>query len=222
MANNNNSKRIVANETTSHEDMHGVVTETLPTQLDAELLDAQVLRDEEVKHKNPKPPTTTFDITSPLEDRHDLTSHMRRPREGYHQTTKRDDEIESARRNGYTFIREQELFRVVEDENGKRTKVAVPFQKPGNETGPIMRLAEGRNREGFQSYLYAMEIPQNLVDQHLRAISFRSHGGLKEQKSILKQYVDGANSRIGRREEITVKGDGYEEGLEQHHSGRAG
>jgi len=133
-----------------------------------------------------------------------------RPRAGWHQTIKRDDEWDECRGFGYKFVRHQ----LLKDVNGK----AVKRQAVGQELGEVIKQWDHRDAGGQARYIAWMECPQELIDADIRATVFKSHRALKDPENQVKAWADGANSRIGRRDEVVkVEAATFEEGREEWH-----
>lgn len=135
-----------------------------------------------------------------------------RPREGWHQTIKRDDEIQDGQLLGvgYKFIRKQLTGK---DENGK----PIPRQAIGQEKGERYKQFDHHDAAGRACYVYWMEVPQELVDADIRASVFKSHSRLKDAKKTRKQWAEGLNSSIGRKDEVVMVSEEFEDGREVIH-----
>lgn len=135
-----------------------------------------------------------------------------RPREGWHQTIKRDDEIQDGQLLGvgYKFIRKQLTGK---DENGK----PIPRQPIGQEKGDRYKQFDHHDAAGRACYVYWMEVPQELVDADIRASVFKSHSRLKDAKKTRKQWAEGLNSSIGRKDEVVMVSEEFEDGREVIH-----
>jgi hypothetical protein len=141
-----------------------------------------------------------------------VDSFKPRPREGWHQTIKRDDEIQDGQLLGvgYKFIRKQLTGK---DENGK----AIPRQALGQEKGERYKQFDHHDAAGRACYVYWMEVPQELVDADIRASVFKSHSRLKDAKKTRKNWVEGLNSSIGRKDEVVTISEDFEDGREVIH-----
>lgn len=135
-----------------------------------------------------------------------------RPREGWHQTIKRDDEIQDGQLLGvgYKFIRKQLTGK---DEAGK----PIPRQAIGQEKGDRYKQFDHHDAAGRACYVYWMEVPQELVDADIRASVFKSHSRLKDAKKTRKQWAEGLNSSIGRKDEVVMVSEEFEDGREVIH-----
>ncbi len=130
-----------------------------------------------------------------------------RKRPGWQQTLKRDDEIQNGdlRRMGYEFIRKQLSGK---GEDGK----PIPRQPVGKEKGERYKQFDHHDAAGRACYVYWMEVPEELVNADIRAMSFKSHSRLKDTKTLAKTWEQGLNSRIGRKDQIvSVESQGIED-----------
>lgn len=142
-----------------------------------------------------------------------VDSFTPRARPGWHQTIKRDDEIQNGQLLGvgYRFIRKQLTGK--DPETGK----PYPRQALGQEKGERYKQFDHHDAAGRACYVYWMEVPQELVDADIRASVFKSHSRLKDIKETRKKWVDGLNSRIGRKDEVVTVTEDFEDGREVIH-----
>lgn len=103
------------------------------------------------------------------------TKLMLRKRRGFHQTWKRPDEIEDAKRKGYIEVRE-----------------AKGDEKPGYEKGPIIKIMKGQGEEE----LIAMEINQERYDRHIKAMTAKSRKAYMSNKEGFAGSVEQFNRNV--------------------------
>lgn len=189
-------------ETTENEELVG--TPTMLTASDAEVI----------------PPDTDDDKGFEIKDLSKLAvgespfsrkEFKPRERAGWHQTIKRDDEWDECRGFGYKFVRHQLL-------KDPKTGKPVPRQAVGQEKGEVIKQWDHRDQGGQARYIAWMEIQQEYIDKDIRATVFRSHQALKDPEYQAQIWADGANSRIGKRDEVVkIEAATFEEGREEWH-----
>lgn len=111
-----------------------------------------------------------------------------RERAGWHQTWKRQDELEQALAAGYVHIRRP-----------KRKDGRDLQEEPGKETGEIVRR-ETRWGERDTMPIYGLEIPEKTYRLHLLAMSYKSKTAGKEKKRVAQEYLKeelGVDVKIG-------------------------
>lgn len=138
-----------------------------------------------------------------------------RARPGWHQTTKRDDEIQNGHllspQVGYRFIRKQATG--INPKTGKQWT----RQPVGQEAGERMKQFDHHDAAGRACYIYWMEVPQAVIDADIRAATFRSHMGFKKQAEQIKKWENGLNSSFGRKDQIVSVTEDFEDGREVIH-----
>ena len=129
---------------------------------------------------------SVFDIVSPLVSQ-DNTDGLR-PRRGWHQTWKRSDEFREAIDFGYRQIRKQKI--------GAK-------QEAGSETGPVIVKADVANSD-----VIAMEIPIEVYDRHILALSSKSHMLYNDPDVVMKNFSNATGRDLSsRKEQVSVKSD---------------
>ena len=109
-----------------------------------------------------------------------------RERRGYHQTWKRPDEIESAKRVGYSDIRKQKKG---ED------------KKPGYERGEVITIQDRNGEEELR----AMEVPVDMYQQHLKVVSDRVKYRKGQNVDRLEETADKASYELGDKNAVKIK-----------------
>lgn len=143
---------------------------------------------------------SVYNIRSPL----DIGTVELRKRPGYHQTWLRAEDVERYKEVGYSNIQKP---------NSDPAKYEKEIKRPGSETGEILRRSEGENK-----YIYAMEVPEELYQQHLNAVSALSHARYNSQADVLREYVAGTNRDVGSRMEVIEDSGTYDEELAERNA----
>lgn len=159
----------------------------------------QIAKEDNAKAKqgNAREIKSVYQIRSPL----DIGIQELRERKGYHQTWLRGEDVERYKEVGYSNIRKP---------NADPAKEAKEKKNPGSETGEILKRSEGENK-----WSYAMEVPLELYEQHLNAVSALSHAKYNSQADVLREYVAGTNRDVGSKMEVIEDHSDYEEEMER-------
>jgi hypothetical protein len=108
-----------------------------------------------------------------------------RGRRGWYQTWVRGDQFDDAVTEG-NFVQVRKCAK------------EHPAEKPGEETGEVLKIKEGEDR-----FLIAVECPDELWEQHLRAMSYLSHQKYAhDQEETFRAYIDKKNSETGSKREV--------------------
>ncbi len=130
-----------------------------------------------------------------------------RERRGWHQTWKRPDEVESAKAVGYREIREQRKIGK-KDKDGNVIGSYFEENEPGYEKGPVKKIMEDQGQEE----LIAMEIPEELYQQHLQAVSDRVKYKKGQAVEKAEEAADRASYQLGKKGGVQVKDFSEDEG----------
>lgn len=127
-----------------------------------------------------------------------------RSRRGWHQTWKREDEVDQAKVWGYVNIRE-----CAKDKEGNTVK-----EEAGKETGPVLKRLELGMRETFE---YAMEVDEKLYLQDIEAMARQGQALINQSGVRFREVVDNLNSSAGKRGGVAsvTEDTGYEEQAEE-------
>lgn len=128
-------------------------------------------------------------MSSPLMDT--LGYHTKRlqirKRQGFHQCWKRPDEIEYAKAAGYVVVRD-----LSEDQK----KAGKPVE-PGRENGEIKKLKRSTRSGNVVDESVAMEVPMELYEKHLKAVSAMSKQRYRSIKDTFRAEAERVNSKFG-------------------------
>jgi hypothetical protein len=130
-----------------------------------------------------------------------------RERRGWHQTWKRPDEVEAAKSVGYREIREQRKIGK-KDKDGNVVESYYEENEPGYEKGPVKKIMEDQGQEE----LIAMEVPEELYEQHLQAVSDRVKYKKGQAVEKAEEAADRASYQLGRKGGVQVKDFSEDEG----------
>lgn len=109
-----------------------------------------------------------------------------RERAGWHQTWKRQDEVDQAKEWGYVNIKEAK--RSADGSLGK--------EEAGAETGVVLKRLELNMKDTWE---YAMECREELYQQHIEAMAAKSRGMIGAKIDSFHEHLEDANGQVGRR-----------------------
>lgn len=130
-----------------------------------------------------------------------------RERRGWHQTWKRPDEVEAAKEVGYQPIREQRKVKE-KDKDGNVIASYLEDRDPGHEKGQIKKIFQDQGQEE----LIAMEVPLELYNAHLQAVSDRVKYKKGQAVEKAEEAADRASYQLGRKGGVQVKDFSEDEG----------
>lgn len=117
-----------------------------------------------------------------------------RERKGWHTTWLAPESVDGAKDVGYKNVRKQNKDK--------------PEEKAGEETGEIIKLSVNGKAE-----LYAMEVPEDLYQKHLKAISRMGLSRARTTKEDVQKAVEHHNRQARRKSQrVQVVEDSSEEG----------
>ncbi len=148
-----------------------------------------------------------------------------RARRGWHQTWKREDEVDQAKVWGYVNIREPRRNsagdfvitvpgRIVDGKKLPDTEV-LGKEEAGKESGPVMKRLELGTREQYE---YAMEVDEKLYQRDIEAMAREGNARINQSGIQFREVIENANSAAGRRGGLANVVDddtGYEEQAEE-------
>lgn len=157
-------------------------------------------REERARERDRKDKPPTLWVNDPLDVAQARRSKLLRPRKGWHQTTCRNDEFDEFMSVGYRVIRQSK--------EGKD-------EAPGEETGEVLKV-----KEDEKITIIAVEIPEDVYHQHLRAVSYKSHARYSHDvESTFREFVEGKNRDYATKKEQLEVISEFEEGEEKLETG---
>lgn len=125
----------------------------------------------------------SLEVWDPLEFQTHLTRDTRK-RKGWHQTWIRGDQFDAKVTNGpYLVVR--------------KPHKDYPNEAAGEETGEVLKVKEG-TVNGEDRVLIAVECLEDLYDQHIHAMAYKSHRRYAhDQPAAFRAFLEKKNSEIG-------------------------